>query len=94
MQKEMFLWERKSRGKSVGNRKIRSVKKPRNSSVYAEFENSVSRRSKTWKGFRGTFEEVFWLIVDKIKYDSIQLETPVNKPFLRLGHETRLAIRR
>lgn len=46
MQKEMFLWERKSRGKSVGNRKIRSVKKPRNSSVYAEFENSVSRRGK------------------------------------------------
>lgn len=49
MQKEMFLWERKSRGKSVGNRKIRSVKKPRNSSVYAEFENSVSRRSAAWK---------------------------------------------
>ena len=47
MQKEMFLWERKSRGKSVGSRKIRSVKKPRNSSVYAEFENSVSRRGKT-----------------------------------------------
>ena len=38
MQKEMFLWERKSRGKSVGNHKIRSVKKPRNSSVYAEFD--------------------------------------------------------
>ena len=90
----MFLWERKSRGKSVGNRKIRSVKKPRNSSVYAEFENSVSRRGKTRKSFRRTSEEIFWLIVDKIKYDSIQLETPVNKPFLRLGHETRLAIRR
>lgn len=49
MQKEMFLWERKSRGKSVGNRKTRSVKKPRNSSVYAEFENSVSRRGPTRK---------------------------------------------
>lgn len=59
MQKEMFLWERKSRGKSVGNRKIRSVKKPRNSSVYAEFENSVSRRSATWKGFCRTSQEIF-----------------------------------
>ena len=62
MQKEMFLWERKSRGKSVGNRKIRSVKKPRNSSVYAEFENSVSRRSKSREGVRRTSEEVFWII--------------------------------
>lgn len=62
MQKEMFLWERKSRGKSVGNRKIRSVKKPRNSSVYAEFENSVSRRSKTWQRLLRTFKEIFRLI--------------------------------
>ena len=56
MQKEMFLWERKSRGKSVGNRKTRSVKKPRNSSVYAEFENLVSRRGPTRKSFRRSFK--------------------------------------
>ena len=60
--KKTSSWEKNFRGKSVGNHKTRSVKQPRNSSVYAEFENSVSRRSKTRQVIRGAFKEIFRII--------------------------------
>lgn len=63
----------------LGNHKIGRVKKTQNTSFYAEFENSVSRRGKTRQVIRGTFEEILRLI--SIDYNIIEndIENTIDK---------------